>query len=143
LSLEELLYRLVATEPEGLFAPKRVQLLKKARVGNRDDFFWGEASEPFEAGKYGNNPETSVILLATRHFGYSLTDLDQLPLDVYICGVQNPDLEFKAKLRQEDVSIMAWALLLSPDDERTSLEEIYESITESRGNVNYVNPVHQ
>ena len=141
--MELLAYQLLATEPEGLFAPRRIRLVKKASVGDRDDFFWGEASDPFEAGKYGDNPETARILLATRHFGYSLEDLDQLPLDVYICGVRNPHLEFAEKLRQEDVSIMAWALLLSPDDMRTSLGEIYESLIESRGNVNYVNPVHR
>ncbi len=141
--LETTSYRLIATEPEDLFSPRRIRLVKKASVGDRRDFFWGEASEPFEAGRYGDNPETSRILLATRHFGYSMDDSDQLPLDVYICGVRDPGLELAETLRQEDVSIMAWAMLLSPDDNRTSLNEIYESMIETRGNVNYINPVHR
>ena len=133
--MEAKLYRLVATE--GLVEPRRVKLLTKASVGERDDFLWGEVDTPFLV----NDHETKLVLLATRHYGFSLEDLDQLPLDVYICCANDPQLGLSERLRQDDVLIMAWALLLSPDDHRTDLTEIYESLKLVRGNVFQVNPV--
>ena len=72
-----------------------------------------------------------------------LKNLDELPLDVYICGVQNPQLVLSDRLDPVQVSILAWALMLASDDTRESLKEIYDSIKETRGNINYISPVHQ
>jgi hypothetical protein len=92
---------------------------------------------------FGKNPETKIVLLATRHYGYSLKQLSDLPLDVYVCRASDPSLKFKPQVEPKNVSIMAWALLLAPEDSREKLVEIYESMTQTRGNVNYINPVHK
>ncbi len=135
---------LIASEPEGLFRPRKVQFLCDARVGERDDFVWAHVNDSFgeDELKY-KHPATPNVLLAARHHGYSIRDLNQLPLDVYICRVNDPSDELKTKLANDDVSIMAWALLLPGDDNRTDLEQIYTSLVQRRGNVYYINPVKQ
>lgn len=134
-------YKLIATE--GFFEPRRVQLLNGTRVGERDDFIWAEVDPPFQGDTLGRNPESKVVLLATRHHGYSLKQLSNLPLDVYICWVNDLGLVFEPEVDPENVSIGAWALLLAPGDGRENLEEIYESMTKEHGGVFYINQVHK
>lgn len=134
-------HRLIATEPEDAFKPTRVSLLSEATVGSRNDFLWAEMEDDQLVGKSYTSDRR--VLLASRHHGYSLGVGAELPLDVYVCGVNDHSLLERTSLEEGDVSIVCWALLLAPEDERTELGEIYDSIKQVRGNVNYVNPVHR
>lgn len=134
-------YKLIATE--GFFEPRRVDLLSGVKVGERDDFVWAKVDRPFQENTLGKNSETNVVLLATRHYGYSLKQLSDLPLDIYVCSLKDSRLAFESEVEPASVSIGAWALLLAPDDDRENLEEIYESLTKARGSILYINPVHK
>ena len=130
-------FYLLATEPEGCFDRRVIRLLKRATVGTRDDFFWCELDREFEESAFG------PVLIATRHFGYVVSEVFEMPLDVYVCWVSKEELILADSLSSDDVSIMAWGLLLQLTDNRTSVREIYESSTRQRGNLFYVNPVKQ
>ena len=137
-------YGLLATEPEVLFKPRKFSILKEAVVGKRDDFICAEVDTPFQPLTLWleQKLELEYVLLASRHCGNSLRRLEVLPIDVYICGVKNQELALSDNIDSEQVYILAWALMLAPDDNRESLKEIYESIKQTRGNVNYINPVN-
>jgi hypothetical protein len=79
--------------------------------------------------------------VATRHHGYSLRELSNQPVHIYLCVVKDSELTLKEKLRADDVSILSWALMLMPGDARSDLKEILESMERKLGNVFYVNPV--
>ena len=136
-------YKLIATEPEEAFRSNYVVLRQEVSVGERDDFFWAEWERPEKARSKRSEVENKFVLLASRHHGYSLKDLSNLPLDVYVCEVKDPDLLLKESLEPADVSILWWALMLAPGDERENISEIYEAMKEEKGNVFYINPVHQ
>ena len=134
-------YRIIAYEPEGCFKPNTLSVRSSAAVGEREDFFWVELERPlFEDA---DETEGKFVLLAARHHGYSLKDISYLPLHVYICGAQDARLILEEHLDAEEVSILAWALLLDADDARVDLTEILESMQNTMGNVHYINPVKQ
>ncbi len=139
----EIYYKLIASEPPGSFKPNHLSLVKAATVGRRVDFYWAEWVKSLDGSFNGIDSENRFVLLASRHQGYSLKDLYELPLDVYVCEVKDPNLLLQEKLEPDDVSILCWALMLPPEDERESISEIYESMKEKKGNLFYINPVHQ
>lgn len=132
---------LIATEPKDAFEPMCVALLERVQVGARNDFRWTETEEGI-AGRYSEQT-VHRFLLASRHQGLSVGSETDLPLDVYVCCVKDSSLLARRNLDENDVSILCWALLLAPEDERTEIGDIYESIKQVRGNVNHINPVHR
>jgi len=136
-------FGLIATEPEGLFERRRVSIKSAANVGERHDFVWAEVDPPFQPPLFAMENELSQVLLAPRRYGYSLKNLADFPLDVYICAISDAEDILASNIEPGNVRILALGLILSPSDDRGNLREIYNSIKETRGNVNYINPVHK
>ncbi len=135
-------FTLIAYDPETAFSPRRIRFLLSASVGERDDFVWASVDFPL---RQVNDREaaTSQILLAARHSGYSVNEPLETPMHVYVCNVKEESLLMQTALEPEVVSIMYWAILLPDGYEKKSIVEILEAMTETQGNVYYVNPVHK
>lgn len=132
-------FLLIAYDPETAFTPRRVRLLSSACVGDRADFVWADLDSPLPA----INVTQSQVLLAPRHFSFSINESLTTPLHVYVCNVEHPDMLLRTALTPESVLIIYWAILLPLEFEDKTFVEILEAMTETQGNVYYVNPVHK
>lgn len=135
-------FTLIAYEPETAFSPRKIRFLLNASVGERDDFVWASVDFPLRKAN-DRDSATSQILLAARHSGYSVKEALDTPMHVYVCNVTDENLMLQTALEPEVVSIMYWAILLPDGFEKKSMVEILEAMTETQGNVYYVNPVHK
>lgn len=134
--------RLVATEPVSAFPPTRVRIVDAVTVGSRVDFAWVEIVGEPDLGSDGIFG-FDYVLIAARHFGFSVLKKNADPIDIYVCTVKDRNLLGATKIDPEEVSIACWALLLDSADERTDIGEIYESCKQAHGNVFQINPVHR
>lgn len=132
-------FLLIAYDPETAFSPRRVRLLSSTCVGDRTDFVWADSDSPLP----GIEVTQSQVLLAPRHFGFSVSGSLSTPPHVYVCNVAHADMLLRTVLMPEAVSIMYWAILSPLEFEDKTLVEILEAMTETQGNVYSVNPVHQ
>lgn len=132
-------FLLIAYDPETAFSPRRVRFQSSASVGERSDFVWAELDSPLPT----MNLSQSHILLAARHFGYSVSGSLTEPVHVYVCNVDDSSLLLRPTLTPEQVSIMYWAILMPLEFENKSFVEVLEAMTETQGNVYSVNPVHK
>lgn len=131
-------FLLIAYDPETAFSPRRVRFQSSASVGERSDFVWADLDTPL---RVMNLPQ-SQVLLSARHFGYSVSESLTAPLHVYVCSVDS-SLLLRPTLSPEQVSIMYWAILLPLEFENKPLVDVLDAMTETQGNVYYVNPVHK
>src|SRR5215216_4105922 len=98
---------LTSFDPEGVWQPTTVTLLRRVRIGDRYDHAWARF-DPAIALVHGE--DVDVALLGARHEGFDIWQPGTWPIDVYICAVA-PELAGRDEFTRDDVTIVRWGRL--------------------------------
>ena len=120
-------YKLVASEPEKAFEARIVEFIKTFKLGEREDFIWAKAIPHFKPPTFSINENLEFIMLGTRHFGYSLLEIKEFPIHVYVCAPKLKEDFLADNITPSEVSILNWAMLLDKNDERSDIQSIFEN----------------
>jgi hypothetical protein len=120
-------YKLIATEPEKAYEPRIVEFIKTLTIGEREDFVWAKVIPKFTTPTFSIEQDLDFVILGARHFGYSLLEVGDFPIHVYVCIPKRTEKLLEDKINSEDISILNWAMLLDKDDERNDLQTIFEN----------------
>jgi len=97
-------------EPEGAYSPKTVTLRGSVSCGERDDYFWAEVDPAFAPPALGLEAPLSLVLLAPRFAGDSISESAAWPLHVYVCRASETPAGSR-EVPVDDVQILNWGLL--------------------------------
>lgn len=102
--------RMTSYEPEGAYSPRTITLRERVSCGRRDDYFWAEVDPAFAPPDLGLEKSLSLILLAPRFAGDTITKSANWPLHVYVCRTRMTQDRSK-EVAVDDVQILNWGLL--------------------------------
>ncbi len=103
----------------------------KARLRDdfRDDYMLIEVAPPAVEG----GPETTELLISTRHKGPSLFPLKELPIDVYITRILDRSISGTLVFNKSQVQLIGWGRLFRSAEESDLEREKYRRMNSPRG----------
>ena len=112
-------FYLSSTDTYGLETPRRVRRIKRIAIGQRDDALLAEIDPPIAAWT-SKESTTSIVILATRHTGYSLFPVSKLPLSVRVAKPLIENVQSRDHLELTEVQTIAWADLYETEQDALS-----------------------
>jgi hypothetical protein len=98
---------LTSFDPEGVWPPTRVTLLRRVQIGNRRDHAWAGLDPPIPLGQ---GPDVAMVILGARHQGFDIWAPTSWPIHVFICTVER-DLANRDSFAVDEVRIARWGRL--------------------------------
>ncbi len=105
-------YYLASTESADLDEPRCCTLVKRVRIGERDDCALVRLNRPMTGPKrWFGNQGIDLVLLQARHGGEKLFPISSWPLFVHVATSRVPNPEARDAFEVEEVFALAWAEL--------------------------------
>jgi hypothetical protein len=89
---------------------------KRVIAGERDDFLLNRVDPP--APTSFGRAHVKLLLLATKHVGFSLLPITKWPAPVYVARPLMPDPESRYRFLKNEYSLVAWELYRTEKDAR-------------------------
>jgi hypothetical protein len=114
-------YLTTAGEYGLLSKPRACWFIQRMRDGNRDDYMLVRISPELLGQPFGlGNNNIDILLLATRHRGFSLYPVTQWPTSVYVTRLVNRDVLNDISFTSDQVELIAWGEIFPDLQEATS-----------------------
>ena len=111
---------IISVDAGETYSPREVTALKAATSGQRDDFFWARLNPRLERGEAGNERPLEIVLIGTRHKGYTLESVATEPVHVYVATARGDSHELPDRVDLKDLQIEHWGILYRSKSEALS-----------------------
>lgn len=114
MSMDEkpMFYLTAAGEYKLLSKPRGCWFVRRLRDINRDDYMLVRIDPPLIGQSFGlGGNDVTMLLLSTRHQGYTLYPVAKWPTYVYVARIADPKVFEADSFTRDQVQLVAWGMI--------------------------------